>query len=177
MEKNELSAQLMSLLKEEKISEFNALRTANSNVTITWKNENFSYCLLNGIQLINFEFIDCNFDEVDLSNSILWGSRCTNCTFYNAFLFNCSFGYPELFNANLLGLMNALPFVGAKLESCSFAGADLSNSTFKTCELNKIDFSYCQLVNADFRETNRNSTIFKETYCENTLFDVIPEDL
>ena len=177
MEKNELSAQLMSLLKEEKITEFNTLRKAHPEIVLTLKDEDFSYLSLSGILLIGFEFIDCNFDEVDLSNSILWGSRFTNCTFYNAFIVNCSFGYPELFNANLLGLMNTLPFVGAKLESCTFAGADLSNSTFKTCELNKIDFSYCQLVSADFRETNRNSTIFKEAYCENTLFDVVPDDL
>lgn len=177
MEQNELTAQLMSLLKEEKIAEFNALRLSHSKLLLSCKGENFSYAILSGIQLIGFEFVDCNFDEADLSNSLFWGSTFTNCTFYNTFLIHSSFGYPELFDASLLGLMNDLSFVGAQLNSCTFAGADLSHSTFKTCELNKIDFSYCQLIETDFRETNRNETIFKEAYCENTLFDVLPDDL
>ncbi|PKD20365.1 hypothetical protein APR41_13885 [Salegentibacter salinarum] len=131
---------------------------ANSYESCQFTNCNFSTGSLKGIL-----FIDCEFEDCDLSNVNLDHTSFQNCNFkackmmgllFNncePFAFSLSVNECILNHSSFFGMkLNKTNFQNSKLQEVDFSAADLSHSKFLNSELSGAVFQNTNLTKADF---------------------------
>ncbi len=114
----------------------------------------------------NSEFIGCEFESIDFSNTSFKNSKLIECQFKNCNLSNIicsglSFRDVSFSNSKMVGVNFSvctswfeLSFIDSVLDYSVFQDIDGTNSSFKKCSLKEVDFSSSNLKNSNFEEAN-----------------------
>lgn len=123
-------------------------------------------------------FINCNFENADLSDISFSECEFTGCNLSNARLSLTSFKDVKFKECKILGLhfencnefLFAVDFADCILNFSSFNKLRLKNTKFKKCTLQEVDFTGADLSNALFENCDLNGAIFEETILEKADF-------
>ena len=134
----------------------------------------FVNCHFENSDLSSISFIDCVFEDCNLTNAKLNGVLLNDVTFLNCKLVGI------LFN-NCGGLTFSPRFKGCQLNLSSFYQVNVGNVVFTNCSLQEVDFAEangtgctfnnCDLQRAIFRLTNLEKADFRTAY----NFSIDPE--
>lgn len=120
----------------------------------------------------NCQFIDCNFQQADLSRIIFSDCSFSECNLSLADISGSSFQNVSFSGCKLLGLrfdrvnpfgfevhfdrcrLENSVFYGLRLKNSRWNSSDLSHCDFTRSDLSGSDLSGCQLTNAVFDDTN-----------------------
>ncbi|WP_322970362.1 pentapeptide repeat-containing protein [Faecalibacter sp. LW9] len=119
----------------------------------------FSHCNFNGVDLNDFNFINCEFMECNLSLAQINGT-----TFQDVNFENCKMVGFNLEACNKFGLK--VKFNHCVLNNSSFYEVQLPKSHFKDCALENVDFAYADFSQAYFENCNLKNAIFDQTNLE-----------
>lgn len=135
----------------------------------------FVDCDLSGLDLSNFNFIECTFDTCNLSNvktgyTAMQDVKFANCKLMgihfsdcNEFLLSLEFNECDLSFSSFHKLkLKKTNFNNCNLQDVDFVETELSAAQFNNCQLNGAVFENTILTAADFRTAN-NYTINPET--------------
>ncbi|RFZ81705.1 pentapeptide repeat-containing protein [Mucilaginibacter terrenus] len=150
---------------------FTSLAVADLKAAGTYENCTFKACLWPKAYLNGFIFIDCVFEECDLTQADIGNSGLQNAVFKNCRLneVNFSKGLDFLFAVNFEGCVldhavfhrkknKKANFTDCSLREADFSDTDLTDAKFVNCDLHRAAFSQTILRNADLR-TSYNFTI------------------
>ncbi|MBF0597149.1 pentapeptide repeat-containing protein [Faecalibacter rhinopitheci] len=119
----------------------------------------FIYCNLNGVDLNDFNFIQCEFIGCDLSLTQINGT-----SFQDVIFTECKMIGFSLEVCNKFGLK--VKFTTCILNDSSFYNLQLQKIHFKNCALENVDFAYADLSQAYFENCNLKGSIFDQTNLE-----------
>lgn len=116
----------------------------------------FINCNFNAVDLSDIKFIDCEFIECNLSLVTLHQTSFQQVTFRKSKMIGFN-----LENCNTFALN--VTFEDCQLNDSSFYQLPLKNTRFIRCSIENVDFSYTDLSNAFFDECNLAHTVFDQT--------------
>ena len=119
----------------------------------------FIQCNFNGVDLNDFNFINCEFVECNLSLAQINGT-----TFQEVNFTNCKMMGFNLETSNKFGLK--VKFNQCILNDSSFYEVQLPKTHFKDCALEHVDFAYADFSQTFFENCNLKNAIFEQTNLE-----------
>ena len=128
-----------------------------------YENCHFIQCSFNEENLSNYIFSDCTFEACDLSNVKIANTSFKGVQFVHCKLFGLKF---EEANPFLL----SLSFDTCMLNFASFYKVKLKSTLFSTCTLHEVDFSGSDLTDAMFDGSDFRSSTFDGTILKNANF-------
>jgi len=156
---------IVSVVKIISEETFNGLHSSDDTLKIAeyehcvFKNYNFQGCDLSGFKFIDCEFEDCNLSSAIMKNTSLQNIEFRRCKILGVHFDDCNgFGLSLHFeNCQLnhsIFYQLQLPktkFNGSKLIEVDFGECDLIEAHFEGCDLSGAIFENCDLAKADFR--------------------------
>jgi fluoroquinolone resistance protein len=121
-----------------------------------------------------FEFVDCQFDSLDMTELVFRNMKFVDCTFSKCNLSNANFSSstlrsPVFKNSRLLGInwcscdtFSTPKFTDCQLDYSVFMGLKLSQSIFEGCSLKDVDFSEADLVKSNFYQSSLENASFNK---------------
>lgn len=129
-----------------------------SAVTILTEREyeacSFSNCTFSDISGINF--IECTFDQCNVSNTKMVQTGFQECTFKECKLVGCNFSKTKEFGF-------AAQFVNCNLSYVSFDQKKLFKSSFRNCNLAHSNFTQADLSKSIMRDCDCLEVVFMES--------------
>ena len=119
----------------------------------------FVNCQFENSDLSTLNFIDCTFEDCNLTNAKLNGVSLHDVTFKNCKLVGL------LFN-NCGGFTFSPRFEGCQLNLSSFYQVNVSNVVFTKCRLHEVDFSKANLTGCMFADCDLRGAVFSDTNLE-----------
>ena len=119
----------------------------------------FVNCHFENSDLSTIGFIDCTFEDCNLTNAKLNGVSLHDVTFINCKLVGI------LFN-NCGGFTFSPRFEGCQLNLSSFYEVNVSNVVFTKCSLQEVDFSKANLTGCRLTNCDLQRAIFGDTNLE-----------
>lgn len=123
----------------------------------------FRNCVFQKGDLSGFRFIDCRFENCDLSLATLHRTVFSQVHFSGCKLLGLSF--PQ---AERLGM--SVSFENCQLAHSSFEGLKLKKTSYFRCSLQQVDFSEADLVQSDFSGSDLTDAIFLKSNLEQADF-------
>lgn len=129
-----------------------------------------------------YEFIECEFQGLDLSGSDFKNSKFLECKFKNCNgsnlkLLNSSLREVTFTDCKLIGIiwsecqsLRDIKFFSSQLNLGSFQDMDLSNFIFQNSQLEEVDFSQSKLIGSNFSKSNLRGAAFNG--CDLTKADL-----
>ena len=113
--------------------------------------------------LSGIRFMDCHFEDCDLSMAKVEGAVFQNVRFKGCKLMGVLFDSCDPFSLEL-------QFEHCNLDHSSFMGLKIHNAVFKHCSLKGVDFTRAQLKGACFVEADLLDARFDQTFLEKADF-------
>lgn len=122
----------------------------------------------------SYEFIDCTFNSIDMTEMAFNKAKFIDCTFIKCNLSNTElagaiFRNPVFKECRLMGInwckcqgLTTPAFHHSQLDYCVFLGLKLSQSGFEHCSLKDVDFSEADLSKAHFSHASLENASFNE---------------
>ncbi|MDP4637568.1 MAG: pentapeptide repeat-containing protein [Crocinitomicaceae bacterium] len=129
--------------------------TFENLTTAEYENCVFQSCQLNGADLSNFTFVDCEFISSDLSSI-----RSKKTSFRDAYFRDCKLMGIHFEDCNPYGLR------------CTFESCTLDYSFFYQCPLKGTKFSNCRLTEVDFTEAGLEGVSFEGCQLTGSVFQM-----
>ncbi len=132
-----------------------------------YNNCTFKKCDMKESQFILAKFIDCIFEECDLSmmkwdRSDLNGIAFKQCKILGVNFSLCS---DFLFSVRFEScMMDYCSFMGKKMHKTKFIKSSLKETTFTQADLTGSEFDECNLLDTVFRQSNLTSVNFSTAY-------------
>jgi uncharacterized protein YjbI with pentapeptide repeats len=114
----------------------------------------FTNCVFNDLSGINF--IECTFEQCNLSNTKLLNTGFQECTFTECKLVGCNFSKTKEFGF-------AAHFMSCNLSYVSFDQKKLFKSVFRNCNLAHANFTQADLSRCTLTDCDCSETVFMET--------------
>lgn len=124
-----------------------------------YENCTFNSCQLAESNLSGYKFIDCVFNDGNLSLATLNKTTFQGVTFNNCKMLGLRFDM-----CNEFGL--SLSFVGCQLQHASFYKLKIKKTVFKDSQLQEVDFAEADLTGAVFDNCNLLQAHFDRTLLE-----------
>lgn len=148
---------------------------------ISIKEVDFSKYDLNNSFFLGVKFLNCNFDNVYLSDSNFGGSIIDGCEFRNNVLKKASWDDMRFEKVNvklleafrttfLYGMFIDTNFEECNFEKCSFSESMLKNVYFTGCTISDTDFRNCKFKNVHFRKCKFINVKFDENLNGQAVF-------
>ena len=115
------------------------------------------------MQSSNIDFIDCVFEDCDLSLMIVNNTGFKNVRFINCKLTGVDFSVCNSF-------LFRVSFAGCNLKLANFGKTKLTKTVFEDCDLSEAYFEETNLEKAIFDNCNLNQAIFNFTNLKQTDF-------
>lgn len=125
-----------------------------------YENCTFANCVFSNTLLTGVSFLDCTFEDSDLSMAKVDETAFKNVQFKNCKLLGVNFD-------DCNGFLLALEFDNCLLNFCSFYKLKLKNTVFKDCKLEEVEFVETDLTNAAFKNCDLKDAKFENTLLEN----------
>jgi uncharacterized protein YjbI with pentapeptide repeats len=128
------------------------------------------------------EFIDCTFNEVELSESDLTSSKIIesefkNCNLSNSIVTNSTLRDVSFIDCKMIGVnwsnshtLSHVRFVNCILDYSIFQNLKILGAHFESCSLREADFSQSKLVSASFSGSSLSSCNFNGCNLEKADF-------
>ena len=124
------------------------------------------------------QFLNCNFNNVDLSGLTFVSCTFDGCDASLVKLKNTSLQEVKFVNCKLLGVQFSecrkflldLDFENCMIKLSNFCGMKLKNRHFKNCDMQEADFSEADLSGAQFDGSDLHQAIFFHTNLESADF-------
>lgn len=137
----------------------------------TYRNIDFRLEKLPNGEYTDCQFIQCSFENVNLSSLVFTDCEFIECDLSNAKLGDTSFRNVLFKQCKMLGLhfhdcrefLLQMAFDYCLLNYATFHHLNLSNTKFRHCECKEVDFEKCNLTNASFEETDLSGAIFQNS--------------
>jgi fluoroquinolone resistance protein len=123
----------------------------------------FINCDLGYMECSGHLFIDCVFDECNLSLIKVVNTAFQNVQFRNCKVAGVNFSVCKDFSLSF-------SFSGCMLDYTVFQKKKLKNTVFENCSLQEADFTAADLTNAVFRDCNLGRTVFQHTILKGADF-------
>ncbi len=128
----------------------------------TFVNCNFEEADISEITFIETEFIDCNFSNANITNTSFQDVVFKNCKMLGLQFEKCNgFGFTASFD---LCQLDHSSFYQLKLNRSSFQNSQLQGVDFTEAELKSIVVQYCDLLNATFENTNMEKADLRNSF-------------
>lgn len=114
----------------------------------------FINCVFSDLSGINF--IECTFEQCNLSNAKLLNTGFQECTFTECKLVGCNFSKTKEFGF-------AVQFIRCNVSYVSFDQKKLFKSTFKNCNLAHSNFTQADLSKCILTDCDCSETVFMQT--------------
>lgn len=122
----------------------------------------------------NCRFINCNFSDVDLSETVFSECEFTGCNLSMAKLHQTALRDIKFNDCKLIGLhfkdcnelIVALCFNNCNLNLSTFYTLKLKKTIFNNSNLTEVDFTDCDLTGSVFTNCNLTGTVFENTILE-----------
>ena len=135
----------------------------------TFIGQNFS-----SLNLSAFLFVDCSFEECDLSNASIKGTAFRTVTFTACKMLGLQFENSNDFGFSITChkcILNHTSFFQRKLKKVRFTDCELHEVDFSESDLSETVFANCDLMNATFS----NSNLFKSDLRSAINYSIDPE--
>ncbi len=123
----------------------------------------FIKCDLSSSDFCNNRFVDCIFEDCNLSMVKLGGSTLNNVIFKNSKLMGVDFRVCDDF-------LFQVEFENCVLDYSSFMGKKMPKTLFSATSLKEVNFTQAKLSGAIFKEADLTSAIFNETELHSANF-------
>ena len=123
----------------------------------------FINCRFNELDLTNSIFVDCEFHDCDLSLTRLDDVTLNDVRFFSCKMIGIDF-------TRLNSFILSFQFDHCQLNLASFYKMKLKSMVFRHCELQEVDFVESDLSGAVFSECDLNGAIFDSTNLEKADF-------
>ncbi|MGB1003685.1 MAG: pentapeptide repeat-containing protein [Salibacteraceae bacterium] len=146
--------------------------------SITFSNKDFVQHDILIAEYESCEFIGCNFEGQILTEFVFIDCTFQNCNLSNIQTTNCSFRNVNFINCKMLGIdfsvcatfLLELRFESSHLDFSSFYQLKINNTSFKNCSLKEVDFVETSLQNSSFNGCNLTGALFDNTLLEKSDF-------
>lgn len=143
-----------------------------------YKKQDYTKNLLHKGEYDNCTFIDCQFENANLTGVVFSDCSFEGCNMGNAHIGGTAFKNVEFSNCKLLGLnfggcdsfLFQVNFEGCHLQLASFYKLKLKGTRFIHCGLQDVDFVEADLTNALFSECDLAKAVFENTILEKADF-------
>lgn len=117
------------------------------------------------------KFINCTFNNSDISNINFVESVFENCDLSSVSVKTTAFKEVQFINCHLVGInfsvcnpfLLSMEFTQCELDLVSFFRLQLKSTSFRTCSLKKTEFTEADLTQAVFDDCNLERAIFEDT--------------
>ena len=128
-----------------------------------YENTHFILCDFNQMQASDIDFIDCIFEDCNLSLM-----KVNNVGFKNVQFINCKLTGVDFSACN--NFLLQLSFLGSNLKLANFEKLKLVDTLFDNCDLSEAYFVETNLEKAIFNNCNLQLTVFSFTNLKSTDF-------
>ena len=135
----------------------------------TFKKIDFTKSSLEKAEYNYCKFIDCNFENLKLSDFKFIECEFTNCNLSNVKTANTAFQEIVFDNCKILGVH--FEDCNKFLLSFSFKKCQLNLSSFYSLNIKNTKFTNCNLQDVDFTETELSSSLFDNCDLVNSIFE------
>lgn len=117
----------------------------------------------------NCTFKDCNFEAINIKESVFINCSFEDCNLTNQKLYNTGFKTVEFINCKLVGIDFTL--CNSFLFNVYFNGCNLDFSSFYKLKLKETSFIHCSLEEVDFTEAELTKSCFNYSILKNAIFE------
>ncbi|MCF7919385.1 MAG: pentapeptide repeat-containing protein [Candidatus Cloacimonetes bacterium] len=137
------------------------------NIPVVWEDV-YSYCKfrnldLTAIDLSGREFIECEFEDCNISLTRIAGIKMHTVTFRNCRVQGVDF-------TKIDRLITEMNFNNCQIRECNYSGLELKGISFLGSEISNTDFINSDLSSAVFRNVNFREVVFHNTDLKKASF-------